>query len=34
MVWALFGAGRLIPSAWVPTATDTADILKALDALT
>ncbi len=34
IVRALFGTGGLMPSPWVPTVTDTADILKALDALT
>jgi hypothetical protein len=34
IVRALFGTGGLMASPWVPTATDTADILKALDALT
>ncbi len=33
IVAAMFGTGGLLASAWTPTATDTADILQALDAL-
>jgi fructuronate reductase len=33
IIGAMFGTGGLIPSAWTPTATDTVDILQALDAL-